>query len=487
MDKKLAKNYVIYVLLGFLAPALNFFLIPIYTRTLTKVDFGIIALSMVIQALFQTIIGSGINSAYRRFYFEYKEKNQVASLFFTAILTLCITMVVWLSIMLLTGDWILGKVFSNDEFTFLKYGWISLVLAALTNMYQVILSKYRNEENAVVYAVMAISTFLVPAALIFVGVVVLKGGALYSLLGRMIGMSGVIGIYFIYFLFKYQYAYQFKYIKVMLSYSRNILVYSLLTFMFQNVDKYLIERNFTLSDLGMYGLALSVIAVIEIFGVAMSNAVKPRIYMLLKLESSPDNEQKLRALNRVILVSLSAVWFGLLLLFPFANKYLLSNLYPDLAYYFPVMVLAMLARIYYLAFVEPIFFYMQTHLLPRITLFSFIISVTGSLILIPVLGIWAVMIMSIVTQVSQLSLIIILSKAKGILSPAIFRFPKEYLISAYGIPVAILQSLVYFYLPLSTAYVFSAIVIAVTFVLYIIVYSSDIKVAIPALRKLLNK
>lgn len=466
----LVKNYVIYVGLGFLSPALNFLLLPIYTKTLTKLDFSILAMSILIQGLFKNLIAGGINGAYSRFYFEYKKSNEINSLFFTSVSTVTGSMFAWLLLMFFVGDLLLQLIFSNNEFTFMKYGWISLVLAALMNIQQLILSKYRNEEDATSYAFIASATFLLPAVLIYTGVVILKGGALYSLLGRMIGVGSVLIIYLAFFLLRNEVTYKKSLLANMFKYSRDIMFYLLLTFIFQNVDKYLIENNFDFEDFGMYGLAISVVSIVEIFVFALNNATKPRIFKLLKMEQSPQNDASVRNLNRIIMLSLSLIWFGLLLSFPFVNKYILSNLYPELTTYLPIMLLVMIGRTYYVVYATPIFFYMHTHLMPYITMACLVFSVTGSLLLIPHLGILAIMIMSTLTSFFQLFLVILFSKRRGILSPRIFSHSKEHKLFAYGLFLAIALHIAYANMQLEKAYVFSMVSILLTLGVYILLY-----------------
>lgn len=473
----LVRNYAIYVGLGFLSPALNFLLLPIYTKTLTKLDFSILAMSILIQGLFKNLIGGGINGAYARFYFEYKKSNEINSLFFTSVSTVTGSMFVWLLLMFFVGDFLLQLIFSNNEFTFIKYGWISLVLAAFMNIQQLILSKYRNEEDAISFAVIASTSFLLPAVLIYTGVVIFKGGALYSLLGRMIGVGSVILIYLAVFLIRNKVKYNKSFLKSMFKYSRDIMFYLLLTFFFQNVDKYLIENNFDFADFGMYGLAISVVSIVEIFVFAMNNATKPRIFKLLKLEQSPENDASVRNLNRVIMLSLSVIWFGLLLTFPFLNRYVLSNLYPELTYYFPIMLLVMIGRIYYIVYANPIFFYMHTNLMPYITVACLVFSVTGSLLLIPYFGILAIMMMSSLTSFFQLFLVIYFSKKKGILSPQIFSHPKEHKLYAYGLLLALTLHIAYANLHLETAYLVSIVSIVLTGGVYLLLYFREIIVA----------
>ena len=55
----------------------SFITLPIYTRYLTPEDFGIIALSFIFGQITATIFSFGLSNATTRFFFEYKEKDQL--------------------------------------------------------------------------------------------------------------------------------------------------------------------------------------------------------------------------------------------------------------------------------------------------------------------------------------------------------------------------------------------------------------------------
>lgn len=85
MKRRQFKNSIIYVLLGFLSPALNFFLIPLYTKFLSTEHYGIITISTVLQSVLGSFIGIGVSGAYYRFYFDYETEKERQRLLDTCI------------------------------------------------------------------------------------------------------------------------------------------------------------------------------------------------------------------------------------------------------------------------------------------------------------------------------------------------------------------------------------------------------------------
>lgn len=85
-SQKIFSNSIIYIFLGFLTPAINFILLPIYTSYLETEDYALITQSSIIQSVFTTIIGLGLNAAYTRFYYDsYNDLNKKEELYSTAI------------------------------------------------------------------------------------------------------------------------------------------------------------------------------------------------------------------------------------------------------------------------------------------------------------------------------------------------------------------------------------------------------------------
>ena len=74
---KTFKNTIIYVSLGFISPAVNFLLIPLYTNYLSPEQYGIITIAVVFQATLNILIGLGLVGTYHRFYYDYNNQESL--------------------------------------------------------------------------------------------------------------------------------------------------------------------------------------------------------------------------------------------------------------------------------------------------------------------------------------------------------------------------------------------------------------------------
>src|SRR5205809_701134 len=82
------RGTAIYAAANFFIKALNFLLLPLYTRYLAPSDYGIVSLAETIAVLVATIFGLGLDAALPRLYFEHAEDSRRQRLCVSSILRL---------------------------------------------------------------------------------------------------------------------------------------------------------------------------------------------------------------------------------------------------------------------------------------------------------------------------------------------------------------------------------------------------------------
>lgn len=76
--KQLGKDSIIYGIGGILAKAVNFLLMPVYTRIFTPADYGTISMLAVIGSFLGTVLNMGMDSAQSFYFFEQKKEGKLA-------------------------------------------------------------------------------------------------------------------------------------------------------------------------------------------------------------------------------------------------------------------------------------------------------------------------------------------------------------------------------------------------------------------------
>lgn len=429
--KKLLFNSSIYILLGFLTPAVNFILLPIYTNHLIAEDYALITQSALIQSVFMSILGFGVNVAFTRYYFNnYKDSKKTEELYSTTIISIFLSSTIIIILVTLIGDWLMKISFANKVFTFWDYGIYSILIALMFNMQTLTLSFYRNKEKAIHYAIIAIVSFLCVSLCIYIGVVVLDLKAKGSIVGRFIGITIPVLAYYIWYYFKNPFTYSSELNKKMLLYGLPLVPYLLLNVILSQADKFAVERYFDLKTLGLYGFGFLIASVNDIFINSINAAISPQIYKNMKIDTESSNN-KIKQLVKLyvslgIIINIGITIFGSLGIY-----YLINKNYQSVALFFPLISLSYIPRIFFTAYQLPIFYYEKTKVLPFINFLTLIIYIIGFITLAPTLGIYGVCVAAIIIKLSQMfSLYVYIRRIKlDKINGSIFQLKEEYLVS----------------------------------------------------------
>lgn len=418
------KNSIIYVFLGFLSPALNFFLVPLYTKYLSTEQYGIITLSAIFQAVLTSFIGIGVAGSYSRYYFDYTNNKERERLLDTCI-SINITSTIFVSIFLFFfGDEIFIYFFNTPVFTMAKYGWWTVGMALFTILQLLILAGYRNQERSDLYAALSTTFFLSGVGGVFVGVIFLKLEALGVIAGKSIGTIIPITVYLIYIYSKRKFKVNWKMSGPLLEYGYPIMIYALLTYFYKNVDKMIVSKHFDISILGLYGFATSIAMVTEIMVNALNNTFIPVIYKVMKdvniEETLLDIKVQYEYIFLVMLFFiLSFVSFSVPAIFLFINES-----YHNTLIWMPLLFVSYISRVYYVVYSVPVFYYKKTKILVPITVITLLTTIALSLFLIPLLGIFALIIVNFLANAIQVVAVTIYAKRAGIHHAKLYSFKK---------------------------------------------------------------
>ncbi|MCO5249191.1 MAG: oligosaccharide flippase family protein [Chitinophagales bacterium] len=421
------KNTIIYVLLGFLAPAVNFILIPIYTKYMAPTQYGIITLATVFQTIITGFIGIGVAGSYSRYYYDnYKDKEFINQLFDTCLSIFAFSTLFVCVFLFFLGDSIFSYFSEIKEFTMRKYGWWILIVSLMTPLQAIILSQYRNKERADIFSVLSIIFFLSSVFGIFTGVVILKKGALGSIAGRGIGVSVPVIIYILYIYSKRKFKNNWSLIKPLLNYGYPLMFYLLLSYLYKNIDKLIVSKHFDSSILGLYGFAMSIAVVTEIFLTAMQNTFYPKINKLMvdaeSIENSSYTAKEIKDQFQYIFIFMLFSFISLIAFSLPGVQWFIDVRYHSTMIWLPLMFISFITRVYYVVYSFPIFFHKKTRTLIPITIITLIFTVIFSIVLIPFLGIYALIVVNFLSNAIQTVVAIIYSKRTKIFNDYIYSF-----------------------------------------------------------------
>ena len=489
--KKIAKQSLFYVSLGFLPVAANLVIAPIFTRYLSKEEYAILAIAAIFQGYVSVLIHLGFNGAFSRFFFKYYTKPKLyKALYSTTLIFILGFSSILGSILYLFGDEIFKVFFENsDIFTFSKYGFIVYATAVLVIFQTISLALYRNAEQLKPYAFIAIFAFVGMSAGSIIGVVIYQAGAYGSLLGKLVGLSSVIIPYLLFFFIKNKPIIRLSFIKEMFSFALPLVPYALLGVVLTYLDKQLGERFLSLDQLGFYNVAFLIASVPSIFIFAAQSTINPSVFKGLekyKLTKDKTELQDIKTLFTYYFIFILIIFSVLIALIVPASNLILGDEFKAVSNYIPLLSIAYIFRAYYVIYAIPIFFEKKTKFLPVINLVTVAIAFTIGYYIIPIYGLLGLCITFITVMGTQLSMAYYFMRRMKWKEASVFNLNKFHLVFLFLI---ILISASYLVLDSSfsiTAGYLNLVVVSVTLLLSLWLWRQQFQKAISVLKRKIN-
>ncbi len=429
-SKKILINSIIYIVLGFLSPAINFILIPIYSNHLSSSDYALIAQSALIQSVFGNILGIGVNGAFNRYFYEsYKDPTQLQKLYSTSIISIVASSLSIMLLFSLIGSWFFKIIFKNDVFTYWEYGLFSITIAFLSIIQTLTLSYFRNSENAKKFAFWSIAYFLFAALCIYIGVVILDLKAKGSIYGRLIGLAVPVVLYICIYYHKNKIYFIKSINNKLIIFGLPLVPYLFLNSFLGQADKYAVERFFNLELLGLYSFGFLISSVNEIFINALASALNPQIFKYLQ-EGNTAYDKNVLALYRVYILLGILFNIGITVLGTFGILLFINDSFKEVAYFFPLLSVAYLFRIFYNVYTVNIIYHKKSNFLPVINIITLIFTVLFLIGLINFAGLIGVCIARIIIQAIQMLTTVVMLKNKKLYQENHYSFFYEYATTA---------------------------------------------------------
>ncbi|MDX9713890.1 MAG: oligosaccharide flippase family protein [Dissulfurispiraceae bacterium] len=363
--EKQIKNSILYLLPVILSNLLPLLTLPIFTRILTKEDYGVWALAQVYAIFVNGIANFGLTVGYERNFFEYKEGKKVAGLLYSTLSFVLVSFFIFGTFTWIfknsLAEWIIG---SHDHASILFLSYCTVSIVGLKNYY---LTYYKNTENAKSFVWYSIDESLLGVLFSFYMVVFMRIGIIGLVWGQLLA-SLIIFILL-----------SFKISKTMpVCFDKNALKDSLqlswpLTpriffgIIGSQFDKYMIGLLNTVGGVGVYSIGQKVANTIFVFMTAIQNVYSPQVYRRM-FEMGEDGKAAIgKYLTPFLYVS---IFIGLLV--AHFSEEMIWILTPE-SYHEAtniIIVLSMLYVTYFFGKQPQLVFAKKTHLVSLLTLIS---------------------------------------------------------------------------------------------------------------------
>ncbi len=316
---KLKKDIIIYSFGNFLISFSTFFLIPFYINKINIEEYGLLSLALLVPIFFNILFTFSLDGSIMRYYHEWV--NQ--SLEKEAIFTIWITTIIWsIFIFIIVFFW--GENLFRNIFRILPFfpHVIIVLLTSIISITNLFTGKIlRIQEKSILFILLNYFGSFLKIILIVLFVNYYDKSASAVLLAGLVGEI-ILLIPSFYILFG-----NFK-LKYNFSLMKNSLIFQLpgvpgallLNFTFL-IDRFLIDKYFVISEVGVYSLALKIGSILIAFTSVFQLALTP---IIIKIASSNNAEIKISKikneyLNFISFLAISLILFSREILIFFAH------------------------------------------------------------------------------------------------------------------------------------------------------------------------
>ena len=259
---RLVKQSSIYGIGAVVTPLIGFIMLPLYTRALTPEDYGVLAITTVLQAILSITFTLGMNAGLARIYFSYDLKAErqaviVSSIIFSGVVLTAIVGVLWggtAQVSALMLDVPQGELFVK----------FVLLASALNAGVKILLSALRAEERALLYTGITIGRFLLTLTgnILFVIVFqrkvrgVLEAGLISHAISYIVLLGAVLR--------GKKLVFSFRKISEILAFGLPLLPAALAAWALNMSNRYFLKHYATVEDVGLFSLGYKMASILNI-------------------------------------------------------------------------------------------------------------------------------------------------------------------------------------------------------------------------------
>lgn len=266
--------YVLPVMVGNVIPLL---ILPIFTRILTKEDYGALALAQVYASFMCGLANFGMMIGYQRNFFECsKDVKKSAELLYSTLSFILVTATLCVIITYIFkypfARWIIG----SSSYSSLLF--IALCATLMSNINSYIMSYYRNMEIARSYVAFSIGEYIGYAIGAFVFIVIVRAGVIGIVLGQFLGSLMLFFILGFKITQRMPLAFNFTVLKSALKISLPMTPSIFFKIIGTQFDKFVIGLMGSIGGVGIYSIGQKIAYTVFAYMTAIENVFLPQVY-----------------------------------------------------------------------------------------------------------------------------------------------------------------------------------------------------------------
>lgn len=275
-------------ILGFLRPAINIFLLPLYLLRLTPEDYGVLTMVGVITGMISIVVNLRLDTAVRTFYFDFNQNDQLLWRYLSQIFSMVLGLGIFVFIVFqVVGSSLYQFLFDSEEILFHPYGELALATTLINACNTIYFIYLKNKVMLKTFFAYSICSVLMTVGLQAFFILQLDMTILGVLWGSFIPSAVVFLTILISNTKLFTLNIEWKAIKPSILFGLPLVPFSFL-YVFENqLDKMMLERYLSLGQVGIYGVLMSFVGLSKLLLSALDNGIRPFLYQSLK----NDNEE----------------------------------------------------------------------------------------------------------------------------------------------------------------------------------------------------
>lgn len=401
------KNSFYYMATSLLPMAVNFVVLPLFTRYLTPADYGTLALIQSFSAFLPLILGLQVQSSISRFYFDYTGQEQKV-LISTIAAFISIAGILGTAIMLVCAEQILYTVFprlGHNAILLFKLTIITAFFNMLTEFFKILVMV---REKAKLFMQLSLSLFAFGLAVNIIEVMIFEKGA-YGVVEATLILAIVQLIAFVFCCRSFLIG-EFRPSLLInpIKFSLPVLPHAIAGIIFMYSDRIILEKYVSLSAIGLYALSDKIAMIFKTAVNQLNAAFLPYFFRTAandRIRAAKDAQ----AIERTMVFYVSS---AICLVAVFSVEivyYILDKKFFNAWIMLPILASAYLFRGLYCFASSGIFFEKKTGIIAFITVLAAAVNIAINLLFIPVYGVMAAVFSTLISYMITYFMAVVLS------------------------------------------------------------------------------
>ncbi|MFZ0314986.1 MAG: oligosaccharide flippase family protein [Candidatus Korobacteraceae bacterium] len=338
----IVRAFSVYGLANLGIRALNFLLLPIYTRFLTPADYGVMVLAETLAAFLVSIVSLGFDASIQRLYFRHVDDSRALSAYVGSVLKFALLLeIAFLALAFAVGPRLHHALAPAANVPFL-YIAMALATAVATQFFGYRLVLYQAERRPWGYAILSGLSFGLTASLTIALVVYARRGVTGMLGGKLIAATICLMVAVLLARHALGSHFHWAYVRETIAVGLPLVPHLLMAMGLVSADRFILAYYRDLREVGLYAIAYTLGMIMSLVTMSLSQAWAPIYYDMAR--KGEESSQVLSKMCAGLIVMLTAVaCFGSLIAQDFVAHFL-DHRYASAGRVVPWIIAAYLAH-----------------------------------------------------------------------------------------------------------------------------------------------